>query len=118
MPLFSLNMVTGEGIPLLSRFCVGSIIYCYFKVLIAYMGKIGTLVYVDHFWIQLKPPNLCRWPTCGNNFTLRKFNCAVLLLLLVQRYSSLSKNRWSGWKAGMYRLNDYETDVVQAVSCH
>lgn len=77
----------------------------FFKVLIAYIGKISALAYIDHFWIHLKPPNLCRRPTYGNHFTLRKFNCALLLLLAVQRYSSVSKNRWSCWKAGTVHIN-------------
>jgi hypothetical protein len=91
----------------------------FFKELTAYIGKIRTFVYIEHFWIHLKVPNLHRRRTYGNNFTLQKFNCALLLLLLaVQGYSSVSKNRWSSWKAGAYHLNDNEIDVEQLVSCH
>jgi len=54
-------------------FCVHNIIYCCFKLLITYIEKIGTLVYIEHFWIHLKLPNLCRRPIYGNNFTLQKF---------------------------------------------
>jgi hypothetical protein len=51
-------MVTEERILLLARFCVGNSIYCCFKVLIAYIENVGTLVFVDHFWLHLQPPQL------------------------------------------------------------